>query len=587
MMPPVNEKEHTVSRITREGKNITYKLSVMQQPERARACGAGAKCALTSIYFQLVDRKGKLTGLLTASADRRPVDPPPVVELRIFESDPNDDLHKTDITFAYNANFFLFATLETARPIAHGRVTGPPTCPVLTGVPVAGIAYLDRPSQAGYFIFPDLSVRHEGRYRLSFHLYEDIKDPKDADRDAPMPNLVQPLSSKPTAPQSSLNFRLEVKSVPFTVYSAKKFPGLATSTSLSRIIAEQGCRVRIRRDVRMRRRGDKRTDDFESNEERVYAAQRQAEHRYSTPDAYAATPIERPRSTSTSTVEPAFPYGPEAQRRPSAPEYGFPQPYQRPMPAAPPAPAPPAPPAHASPYPSHLSFGTSQPPYPAPQLPPTPQSTAPTNPYSPHLSYSHTRHPSSSGIEYESAGYPYPQPPPSTEQSNYPKAALPPLRLEPPKGFNNAQPIGGEFRSSDPNAYQSLTHPPAQRSQTPTPSSFLPSLPPLSSLSGGEYLHNMPSNMVQSPSHDMMAPNKRVLYENPSSKLTKRSHEESFGFEERPLHNGMRPDAEEYPSMDRKLSVASSGALFSEPRDEMAYKRANGKMVMKVTPALQ
>ena len=85
----------------------------------------------------------------------------------------------------------------------------------------------------------------------------------------------------------------------------------------------------------------------------------------------------------------------------------------------------------------------------------------------------------------------------------------------------------------------------------------------------------------------MMAPNKRVLYENPSSKLTKRSHEESFGFEERPLHNGMRPDTEEYPSMDRKLSVASSAAPFSEPRDEMAYKRANGKMVMKVTPALQ
>lgn len=44
MMPPHNETEHSVSRITREGKQLTYKLSVMQQPERARACGAGAKC---------------------------------------------------------------------------------------------------------------------------------------------------------------------------------------------------------------------------------------------------------------------------------------------------------------------------------------------------------------------------------------------------------------------------------------------------------------------------------------------------------------------------------------------------------------
>ena len=44
IMPPPNETEHSVSRVTREGKKLTYKLSVMQQPERARACGAGAKC---------------------------------------------------------------------------------------------------------------------------------------------------------------------------------------------------------------------------------------------------------------------------------------------------------------------------------------------------------------------------------------------------------------------------------------------------------------------------------------------------------------------------------------------------------------
>lgn len=513
----------------------------------------------------------------TASADRRPVDPPPVVELRIFESDPADDLHKTDITFAYNANFFLFATLETARPIAHGRVAGPPTCPVLTGVPVAGVAYLDRPAQAGYFIFPDLSVRHEGRYRLSFHLYEEIKDPKDADRDAPLQNTMQPLPTKPGAPQSYLNFRLEVKSIPFTVYSAKKFPGLATSTSLSRIIAEQGCRVRIRRDVRMRRRGDKRAENYDFDEERVYAPPRQADHRYSTPDAYAATPIERPRSTSTSTVEPAFtPFGPDS-RRPSATDYGFPvaQPYQRHMPAAPPASAPPVPASHASPYPSHLSFGTAQPPYQAPQLPPTPQSTAPTNPYSPHPSYSHhARNPSS---DYEPTGYPFPRPP--TERSSYPRAALPPLRLEPPKGFS-PQPAG-EFRSSDPNAYQSMAQPPAPRAPTPS-ANPVPLLPPLSALSGGEYLHNMPSSMVQNPNPEMVA-GRRALYEVPGQKLAKRSHDESFGFDERPLHNGMRPDSEVYPSMHRKLSVASQ--FFGETRDEMAYKRANGRMAMKVPPA--
>lgn len=49
LMPPSNETEHSISRITREGKKITYKLSVIQQPERARACGAGAKCRFLAI----------------------------------------------------------------------------------------------------------------------------------------------------------------------------------------------------------------------------------------------------------------------------------------------------------------------------------------------------------------------------------------------------------------------------------------------------------------------------------------------------------------------------------------------------------
>jgi hypothetical protein len=69
--------------MTKDGRKITYALQVIQQPERARACGSGAK----------------------SSADRRPVDPPPIVELRVYEGEEHD---KRDITFGYHANFFLF-----------------------------------------------------------------------------------------------------------------------------------------------------------------------------------------------------------------------------------------------------------------------------------------------------------------------------------------------------------------------------------------------------------------------------------------------------------------------------------------------
>lgn len=39
-----NETTSSSSRMSKEGKKITYSMKVIQQPERARACGSGAKC---------------------------------------------------------------------------------------------------------------------------------------------------------------------------------------------------------------------------------------------------------------------------------------------------------------------------------------------------------------------------------------------------------------------------------------------------------------------------------------------------------------------------------------------------------------
>jgi len=258
-----NETKSTSLRTTKDGRQIRYNLQVIQQPVRARACGSGAK----------------------SSADRRPVDPPPIVELRVFENEQ-------DITFAYNANFFLHASLENARAIAPGRAPpSTPSFPVLTGTPVAGMAYLDRPTPAGYFIFPDLSVRHEGKYRLSFELFENLSEVKDLDPEDP--DII-------FDGNHFVTHRAEVKSAPFTVFSAKKFPGLSESTTLSRMVAEQGCRVRIRRDVRMRRRvGDhKPSKDWDEYDEEC-GGYDQA-RRTTTPDNYGQPPNvsmeDRPRS---------------------------------------------------------------------------------------------------------------------------------------------------------------------------------------------------------------------------------------------------------------------------------------------------
>ncbi|KAK3293431.1 velvet factor-domain-containing protein [Chaetomium fimeti] len=432
------------SRDTKGGRRLWYRMRVIQQPERARACGSGPK----------------------SSADRRPVDPPPVVELRIYEGQTWDQAQEKDITFVYNANFFLFATLEHARIMAHARgsASSANTPPVLTGMPVSGMAYLDRPQEAGYFLFPDLSVRHEGRYKLTFNLYEETKEDKDKDKERDVESQ-PPLTGLSPATGGSFDFRMEVKSQDFIVYSAKKFPGLAESTALSRVVAEQGCRVRIRRDVRMRRRDGKGAGDYDNAEEEYNRRRRTA-----TPDNRNNDFAARARSMSGSTER--TPYSADPQRRPSMADYpsqyaqnppsgghlGFlggnassqypaapPQPFAQP-PSVPASPV--YPPTQAAPYQMQASYPPPPPP-PAPkphsrERTPSQSGYAPINPAPPRRESIHHDYRPSGPVQLP----PLPPPPfhpPTPKQSHMlppqapqPPQVLPPLRID---GNNNRHPV--------------------------------------------------------------------------------------------------------------------------------------------------
>jgi len=230
--------------------------------------------------------------------------------MKIYEG---EDHELKDITFSHNASFLLATSLEQARNIAPGRgQQGSLSSGDLTGSTVTSMAYLERPDPAGYFIFPDLSVRHEGQYRLSFTLYEILKDGKDENRGEEI--------ADPASWPSGCIFRMEVRSVPFAVFSAKKFPGLTTSTELSRAIAEQGCKVRIRRDVRMRPRKNpqKDWDAYEAETRQLRAHS----HSSATPEAPGfgrlpyMDPVSRPRSGSNGSLATLAPYS----RRPSLQE---------------------------------------------------------------------------------------------------------------------------------------------------------------------------------------------------------------------------------------------------------------------------
>ncbi|KUJ09179.1 uncharacterized protein LY89DRAFT_676539 [Mollisia scopiformis] len=550
-----------ITRKTNDGRNIEYHLTVIQQPERARACGSGAK----------------------SSADRRPVDPPPVVELRIFSVNGAD---KEDITFSYSANFFLFATLEVARPMAHGRVqqaAASQQVPVLTGMPVSGMAYLDRPSEAGYFIFPDLSVRHEGLYRLSFNLYEEMRD---RDGDAEAPSDKSRVLAGPGTPDASFDWRMEVKSAEFTVFSAKKFPGLAESTALSRTVAEQGCRVRIRRDVRMRRRESKNAGEYEDPAEndafeRGRAAAQDFEERRSrslsgSPDNRPAYDTEQRRhyqdqyapSYSASPVAGNAPIpqgghlgfigGPSAQyQAPSQPQFAPPQP------PAPQAYQPPQQPYHAQ----------GQPPYrpqPAP-APPSHSSYAYDRNY-PHSAYASNPPREQRELEPEyrrasiasyvppSSQIPYP-----SVDSNY---ARPPYHGYAPRG-NSPPPALAPLKLHSIEPKFDATSPPAPLSAVKTIAPPLPS--PIFPRAQEAPLYSQYSAPLPAaePARDIARNGKRPFDSVFSSAASTK-----------PLHNGMRPSSSHGPSVEEDDEDDVPADL------KMMYKRADGTSYSRPLPHL-
>ena len=508
-----------------------------------------------------------------------------------------------------------------------GRVhVQPPSFPVLTGSPVAGMAYLDRPSPAGYFIFPDLSVRHEGLYRLAFSLFEELKESKDADVEPPegSPNTRDKLlSSNPMAPRAHVHFRLEVKSTPFAVFSAKKFPGLSESTPLSRTVAEQGCRVRIRRDVRMRRR-DKASDGYQDFDDEN-AAYPHSEH-YGTPQQAP----DRPRSISHGSMDAQTPYS--VGRRPSYPDFNYFPPPQNGQQANYQQPPPPAPVQSTTSYGPHLSFGGANaqyatPTFPLPQVPQPPQNNVQTNNGYYNVPHLHNRQMSvPQGYGYQP---PQPQPPSYT---NY-------LQPQVTGDASNYRPMSGDQRvganvamNHQPNMPQNISpyvqnHPALQQgyfaqqphsgSRTPTPTNangHLPQqLPPLRTDNLDSQIAieqkyeskqepRSPASAMQrpiAPSPSYTSSYNPFNYAGPpasSNPMSARNNaKRAFGevFDNRsvqqPMYSGMRPSSADQ-GKDRVQIETDTGELEDVYSDDFSvktliYKRADGSQHAKKCPS--
>ncbi|KAI9276367.1 velvet factor [Sporodiniella umbellata] len=102
-----------------------------------------------------------------------------------------------------------------------------PTHNALSGQTVSSLFKLnDIDNQINtFFIFGDLSVKVEGKYRLKLSLFQ--------------------ITDSGAVCLSSLF------TTPFTVYSTKSFPGALDSTFLSKSFSDQGARIKIRKDNRV------------------------------------------------------------------------------------------------------------------------------------------------------------------------------------------------------------------------------------------------------------------------------------------------------------------------------------------------
>ncbi|KAI7904123.1 velvet factor-domain-containing protein [Cokeromyces recurvatus] len=230
-------------------KNKKYKLIMVQNPVRARCCGFGEK-------------------------DRRPIDPPPILQLFIENPDgslqnvTSDDDYSSKLSLfivqcdlysedgkeqrihVYNPSLLAASNYESSST-AEKRMSSTtgmlvsfqdpiPTRSLLGAITSNAYPLFDLNKEPGiFFIFQDLSVRIEGRFCLKF-MFINL-------------SAGDPLTM-------STQVSDYVFSEPFTVYSAKNFPGMTDSTLLSQCFAQQGIKISIRKGRRVQRLVNK--EDF-------------------------------------------------------------------------------------------------------------------------------------------------------------------------------------------------------------------------------------------------------------------------------------------------------------------------------------
>ncbi|KAJ7902321.1 velvet factor-domain-containing protein [Mycena leptocephala] len=192
-----------------DGAHLKYDVTIRQQPQHAR---------ISAMKI----------------SDRRPVDPPIIVQLSV--TDPGTLVHPirrppgipiTRHSHLTNPYYFMYAALVEAHNDTEVKYVCDGGSPSTSGALVSSIRVLkDHPNtdqDAAFFIFPNICVRLEGSWRFKLSLF--VID-------------------------GQVKLCATTFSAPFFVYQGKQYPGVQASTPLTRALAAQGVKLRIRKDIR-------------------------------------------------------------------------------------------------------------------------------------------------------------------------------------------------------------------------------------------------------------------------------------------------------------------------------------------------
>ncbi|KAJ7267691.1 velvet factor-domain-containing protein [Mycena haematopus] len=243
--------------------HLNYDMTIRQQPLHARISA------------------------MKISADRRPVDPPMIVQLSVTDPRNNGAASTasptkaipTQVCYSHLTNpyYFMYAALIEPHTDNEVKYVCDGGSPSTSGALVSSVRVLkDYPNSeqdAAFFIFPNICVRLEGswRFKLSLFVIEGDK----------------------------VKLCATTCSNPFFVYQGKQYPGVQASTPLTRALAAQGVKLRIRQEIRqknsVRAKEEEGLLDFQETEENTSSA--------STPDSSLSRSPPKRRRTLTSPIE--------------------------------------------------------------------------------------------------------------------------------------------------------------------------------------------------------------------------------------------------------------------------------------------